>query len=158
MLFLLLGRRLPIGEYWLAYDFRLSFQASAKLNASSLSLCFFSTGRRYLYGIRSPGLYMVCVVCGERGSPIELDDPDDVPDVLEEPLLNFLRISRARSRKTMIASSYEDKSVLADGEHTRETGGREDCYIPMSIRGRAVPGQQGGMKLYSNATSANLTI
>ena len=91
-----------MGEYWLAKDFRRSFHASAKLKDSSVSLCFLSTGLRYLYGIRSPGLYIVCVVCGVRSDPMVLDEPDDVPDVDDDPRLNFLRISRARSRKTMV--------------------------------------------------------
>jgi hypothetical protein len=46
-------------------------------------------------------LYTVWVVCGVWSSPNVLDASEDVPDVLEEPLLNFLRISRAFSLKDM---------------------------------------------------------
>jgi hypothetical protein len=82
----------------------------------------------------------VCVVWRVRSSPILPVDSDDVPDVLDESLLNFLRSVRARSRKTMIAiCAGEERDVLINDRHRHDVR-QESCYIiTLFIRGRCPP-------------------
>jgi hypothetical protein len=88
-----------MGEYWLCELFRLIQPGGEKEKLSSLALCEGSTGRRYLYGIFSPGWYQIEDERSE-GSFVLAELVEE--DVFVEELLPRENVFLSRSPKPIV--------------------------------------------------------